>query len=47
MSMPAAKPDERYAVSRADWRGIGLEIRHCVSWCAMVGMDHIEVISSE
>lgn len=45
MSMPAAKPDDGYTVSRADWRGIGLEIRHCVNWCAMVGMDHIEVIS--
>jgi len=47
MSMPAAKSDDRYAVSRADWRGIGLEIRHCANWCAMVGMDHIELVSIE
>ena len=47
MSMPAAKSDDGYIVSHADWRVIGLEIRHCVNWCAMVGMDHIEVISAE
>lgn len=47
MSMPAAKSDHRYTVSCAVWRGIGLEIRHCVNWCAMVGMDHIEVVSAE
>jgi len=47
MSMPAAKSDDHYAASRAEWCGIGLEIRHCPNWCAMVGMDHIEVVSVE
>ena len=37
---------ETYEISRVTWRGIALEIRHCRNWCAIVGMDHIEVESA-
>lgn len=43
--MPAANNTKGYVVSHVTWRGIGLEVRHCTNWCAMVGMDHIEVVS--
>ena len=47
MSTPAAKRSERYIVTRATWRGIGLEIRHCPTWSEAAGIDHIEVVSDE
>ncbi len=45
MSTPAAKPDDHYAVSRVEWRGIGLEIRNCPTWSKAADIDHIEVVS--
>lgn len=45
MSTPAVKRSERYVVTRAAWRGIGLEIRHFATWSEAAGIDHIEVIS--
>jgi hypothetical protein len=45
MSTPAANSNKEYTVSHVTWRGIGLEVRHCAKWCAMVDMDHIEVVS--
>lgn len=47
MSTPAAKSDNRYTVFRAEWRGIGLEIRHCPAWSREVDIGHIEVVSDE
>lgn len=45
--MPAVSTKKGYIVSRVTWRGIGLEVRHCANWCAMVAMDHIEIVSAE
>lgn len=45
--MPAANNTKGYIVSRVAWRGIGLDVRHCGNWCAMVGIDHIEIVSAE
>jgi hypothetical protein len=45
--MPAANHTERYTKTRATWRGIGLEIRHCPTWSKAAEIDHIEVISDE
>lgn len=36
---------KQYEEFNAVWRGIDLTIRHCADWCAMVGMDHIEVVT--
>lgn len=47
MSMPAAKPKDGYDLTRATWRGIRLEIRHCRTWSKAAGIDHIEVVSGE
>lgn len=47
MSMPAVNSKEQYTVTRATWRGIGLEIRHCPTWSKAAGIDHIEVFSDE
>jgi hypothetical protein len=38
---------QKYEVSRDMWRGIDLEIRHCRQWCAITGLDHIEVRSRD
>jgi hypothetical protein len=47
MSIRAASRKERYTVTRATWRGIGLEIRHCPTWSKAARIDHIEVFSDE
>lgn len=47
MSTPAARPDDRYTVFRAEWRGISLKIRHCPMWSKAVEIDHIEVVSDK
>jgi len=47
MSTPAAKPDDRYTVFRAEWRGIRLKIRHSPMWSKAVEIDHIEVVSDK
>lgn len=44
MSTPA---DERYQITRATWRGIPLEIRHCPMWSKRAEMDHIDVFSKD
>lgn len=47
MSTPADKRPERYQITRAIWRGITLEIRHCPLWSKVAEIDHIEVVSEE
>ena len=47
MSTPADKRAERYQITRAIWRGITLEIRHCSMWSKIAKIDHIEVISED
>ena len=47
MSMPAVKRADRYQATRATWRGIDIEIRHCPMWSKVAEIDHIEVISED
>ena len=47
MSTPAVKRLNRYNITRAIWRGIKLEIRHCPTWSKATGIDHIEVVANE
>ena len=47
MSTPADKHAERYQITRAIWRGITLEIRHCPMWSKIAEIDHIEVVSED
>ena len=47
MSTPAGKHAERYQITRAIWRGITLEIRHCPMWSKIAEIDHIEVVSED
>lgn len=47
MSTPAVKRADRYQTTRATWRGIDIEIRHCPMWSRAAEIDHIEVISED
>jgi hypothetical protein len=47
MSMPADKRAEGYQITRAIWRGITLEIRHCPMWSKIAEIDHIELVSED
>lgn len=47
MSMPAGKRAEGYQITRAIWRGITLEIRHCPMWSKIAEIDHIELVSED
>ena len=47
MSTPAVKRADRYKTTRATWRGIDIQIRHCHMWSKAAEIDHIEVISED
>ena len=45
--MPAGRSLQRNRdAAQIEWRGISIEISHVSRWCAVTGIDHIEVSSA-